>query len=77
MDETEKRLSYISARLREKSTYAGLLSFISFGVMLGSNYSSHLKGIDPNALVNALTALGMAIGSLMAVFLPEQSANGS
>ena len=60
----EQDVSWIGARLREKSTYAGLL------VLLGL-VAPHLT--DPSALVSALSMIGMGVGGLIAIILPEKT----
>lgn len=68
-DTAIQEIGYIGARLREKSTYAGLavgLAFL-FGLSKG-----HIN-IDPTALAGALEMLGMGVGSLCMILLPEKS----
>jgi opacity protein-like surface antigen len=64
-----KEIGYIGARLREKSTYAGLA--VLLGVFLGL-YKGHIN-IDPTALAGALESIGIGIGTLIMIFLPEGS----
>ena len=64
----EQDVGYIGARLREKSTYAGLAAMLGFGIALTKGH------IDPTALAGALESLGIGIGALIAIFVPE---NGS
>ena len=60
----EQDVSWIGARLREKSTYAGLLVLLSL-------VAPHLT--DPSALVSALSMIGMGVGALIAIMLPEKT----
>lgn len=65
-----KEIGYIGARLREKSTYAGLA--VVLGVLLGF-YKGHIN-IDPMVLSGAIESLGIGVGTIIMIFLPE---NGS
>ncbi len=67
-DKAKQEISYIGARLRERSTYAGLAVAVGFIVAM-------MKGhIDPTALAGALESLGIGIGALIAIFLPDTAA---
>jgi len=60
--DVEQNVSWLGARLREKSTYAGL------AVLLG------VAGLGANAgpLANDISLIGMGIGGLLAVLMPEK-----
>lgn len=57
-------LSYISGRLREPSTYAGLSTILIAYKVIPN---------DPTA-VQTLTTAGVAIGGILAALFPEQGA---
>ena len=66
MDEnTKKNLTFIGARLREKSTYAGLT------VLLGMV----LHGANVGPYADAIAAFGMFVGAVFAIFMPEKAAS--
>lgn len=67
-----QEISYIGARLREKSTYAGLSVVISLALPFLSKYVPALSGDDAAQIVNAISALGVAIGGIIAILLPER-----
>ena len=58
--ELEKDVSWLGARLREPSTYAGLAAVLAV---------AHLSS-DPG-LVHSLSMIGMGLGGVIAFFLPE------
>ena len=64
MDKTEltKDVSWIGARMREPSSYAGL------SIILGTVL--HISGAGE--LATALTSIGIGCGGLIAFFLPEK-----
>jgi|GEM_PF-1538292 len=66
----KQEIGYIGARLREKSTYAGL--GVVLGVLLGI-YKGHIN-IDPTALAGALESIGIGVGAMIAIFMPENGA---
>jgi hypothetical protein len=59
----DQEVSWIGARLREPSTYAGLT-----GIIL----AFHLTA-DPQGWVQVATMLGEGLGALIAILLPEKS----
>ncbi len=63
----EQEASWIGARLREPSTYAGLAALLG------------LIGLDGGAadLVKNISMIGMGIGGLIAIVLPEAKRIGS
>ena len=61
--EVEQEVSYIGARLSEKSTYAGLSILIALAL-------PHFAGASD--LVTAITDVGMGIGILVSISLPEK-----
>ena len=63
MDKAEltKDISWIGARMREPSSYAGL------GMVLVA-----LHVADATNLATALTSIGIGIGGLVAILLPEK-----
>jgi hypothetical protein len=58
----QKDISWIGARLREPSTYAGLAAVLAV---------FHLS--TDSGLVHSLTMIGMGIGGLVSFVLPEQT----
>ena len=61
-----KTLAYLGARLRETSTYAGLGNLLGFAVMF------HFLPQDAVApIVKDVTMIGMGLGNLVAIFLPD------
>ena len=58
----EKDISWLGARLREPSTYAGLAAVLAV---------FHLS--TDSGLVHSLTMIGMGIGGLVSFVLPEQT----
>jgi hypothetical protein len=58
----ERDISWLGARLREPSTYAGLAAVLAV---------FHLSS-DPG-LVHSLTLIGTGLGGVIAFVLPEQS----
>ena len=59
----DKDVSWIGARLSEKSTYAGLTVLISLAF-------PHLT--DAAGYANDISLIGMGIGGLVALLLPEK-----
>lgn len=68
--QAEREISWLGARLREPSTYAGL------GTLASAAAFFHLipagSGID---LVKYVTMVGMGIGGVIAIALPEKGSN--
>ena len=60
---TKKDISWIGARLREPSTYAGVATLLGVVGMT----------IDPG-LLKYLSMIGMGVGGVISFVLPEQSA---
>jgi hypothetical protein len=71
---TGQEISYIGARLREKSTYGGLAVAVGLALPFLSKLDPHLAGTSVDTLVTAISYLGMGVGIFIGVFLPE---NGS
>lgn len=65
-------VSYLGARLREKNTYGGLAVALGIAAGLLHNYFPQIGSIDPNTLATALQYLGLGIGALIGIFLPEK-----
>jgi hypothetical protein len=61
--EVEKDISYIGARLREKSTYAGLSVLIG---LLAPHFA------QASELGTAISYIGIGLGLLIAIFFPEK-----
>src|SRR5690242_19676895 len=62
----EAEISWIGARLREPSTYAGLSSLVAAATLF------HLiPSGDGTDLVKYVTMIGMGVGGLIAILLPE------
>lgn len=60
-NEFDRDVSWLGARMREPSSYAGLAAL--FGVVL------HLS--NANAWAAALTSIGVGIGGIIAIMMPE------
>ena len=58
---TDEEISWLGARLREPSTYAGL------AILLGGIF--HLSNADGWAA--AITSIGLGVGGIIAIVLPE------
>lgn len=58
----DQEISWLGARLREPSTYAGLA---------GALLLFHVTG-NPQGWVQAVTMIGEGLGALIAIVLPEQ-----
>lgn len=59
----DKDVSWIGARLREKSTYAGLVVLIGLAFPHVTNAAGY---------ADALSMIGMGAGALIAIVLPEK-----
>ncbi len=69
--EVEQGVSWLGARLREPSTYAGL------GAIAGAAAFFHLiPNGNSTDVVKYVTTIGMALGGLIAVLLPESKSGG-
>jgi hypothetical protein len=66
-------LSYIAMRLREKSTYAGLVVLVSLVLPLLSKYVPALAHASAESIVNDISLIGMGIGGLAALLMPEKA----
>jgi hypothetical protein len=60
--DVERDVSWIGARLREPSTYAGL------GLLLGALHFGHV-----NDWVAAVSSIGIGLGGIIAIVLPERA----
>jgi hypothetical protein len=69
----EKEISYIGARLREKTTYAGLLVVVSFLLPFLAKYFPALGMANASDIVAAISSVGIGIGGLIAIALPEKT----
>ena len=58
--EAEKEVSWVGQRMREPSSYAGL------GLILAA-----LHVADASSLASSLTSIGLGVGGLVAILLPE------
>lgn len=74
-ENVEQEIGYVGARLREKSTYAGLAVLVSIVLPLLSKYFPALTAGTPTEIINAISALGIAIGGIIAVVMPENGSN--
>jgi len=70
--DVEQKVSYIGARLREKSTYAGLSIALGFALPYLSHYVPGLSGDSAASIVDAISSIGIGVGTLIAIFLPEK-----
>jgi xanthine/uracil permease len=73
MSDMKKEISYVGARLRESSTYAGLIVIVSVGLPLLAKYVPSLGMANAQDVVNAISLVGTGIGALIAIVLPEGS----
>jgi hypothetical protein len=64
----EQEISWIGARMREPSTYAGLSGLAAAAAIFGL-----IPSTDANELVKDITVAGMAIGGILGIVLPEAS----
>jgi hypothetical protein len=62
------------ARLREKSTYAGLTVFVALLLPILSKYIPALANANAGQIVGDISAIGIGIGGLIAIVLPERRA---
>ena len=58
--ELEKKTSWLGARMREPSTYAGI------GLLLAAFHVA-----DATSWAAAITSIGLGLGGLIAIILPE------
>lgn len=68
-----KKIGYIGARLREKSTYGGLAIVIGVLAHMLAVYFPQLASIDIATVADAVSAIGIGVGILIGVFLPEKT----
>lgn len=71
-DTTQDKISYIGARLREKSTYGGLAVAIGMLLPLLTKYFPQLADTNVATIVSALSDLGIGLGLFIGIFLPEK-----
>jgi hypothetical protein len=65
------RVGYIGARLREKSTYAGLTVVVSLLLPLLARYVPALAHASAAAIVEDISMIGIGLGGLIAIASPE------
>lgn len=68
----EKKVSYIGSRLREKSTYGGLAVALGMALPFLQKYIPTLSAGNIGTIVDAISSIGIGIGILISVFLPEK-----
>jgi hypothetical protein len=71
----EQEASWLGARLREKSTYGGLTVVISLLLPVLAHYLPALMHADPNSIVSSISMIGIGVGGLIAILLPEKGGN--
>jgi hypothetical protein len=69
-----QEISYVGARLREKSTYAGLTVVVALLLPILSRYVPGLANANAGQIVNDISAIGIGLGGLIAILLPEKGA---
>lgn len=69
----EQEVSWIGARLREKSTYAGLTVVVSLALPFLSKYVPQLADANAGDVVDKISALGVALGGVIAIVAPEKT----
>lgn len=72
MANTEQEISWVAARLKEKSTYAGLAGVVSLLMLLASKYFPYLANTDSAEVVSYISMIGIGVGGLLAIVFPEK-----
>lgn len=72
--DVEQKVSWLGARLREKSTYAGLTVVVSLLLPFFAKFLPQLAGADPSQIAGYLSAIGIATGGLIAIVAPDKGA---
>lgn len=67
-----QEISYIGARLREKSTYGGLAIAVGLALPLLTKLDPQLAGTNIDTIVTGLSYVGMGVGIFIGIFLPEK-----
>lgn len=67
-----QEVAWISARLREKSTYAGLGVIVSMMLPLLAKYVPALQDANSSQIVDYISMVGMGVGGLLSVFCREK-----
>ena len=67
-----QEVSYLGARLREKSTYGGLLVTIGLLAPLLQKFLPQIGSVDPSTLATAIEYSGIGLGIFIGIFLPEK-----
>jgi hypothetical protein len=70
----KQEVGYVGARLREKSTYAGLTVALGIAMPYLIHFVPALAHTNVDTIVSAICDIGIGIGIFIGVFLPE---NGS
>lgn len=68
----EQKISYIGARLREKSTYGGLSVAVGLGLPLLIKVFPQLAHTNVETIVNAISYVGVGVGMFIGICLPER-----
>lgn len=71
-DDVEQKIGYIGSRLREKSTYAGLAVLIGIFLPWLMSKFPELSGTSADTIATAVSSIGIGIGTLICIFLPEK-----
>jgi hypothetical protein len=69
---TEQEISWLGARLREKSTYAGLTVAVSLALPFLAKFVPALADANAAQIVNDISAIGIGVGGLIAIVMPEK-----
>jgi hypothetical protein len=67
-----QEISYLGARLREKSTYGGLAVAVGLALPFLIKLDPHLAGTNADTIVTAISYVGMGVGIFIGIFLPEK-----
>lgn len=70
--DVEQEISWLGARLREKSTYAGLTVIVSMALPFVAKYVPVLGDANAASIVNDISMVGVGIGGLIGVFCKEK-----
>lgn len=74
-ESAEQEISYLGARLREKSTYGGLAVLVGLVLPYLTRLDPGLAHTSVNTIVTAISDLGIGIGLFIGIVLPEKGSN--
>jgi hypothetical protein len=69
--ELVEKIGYIGARLRERSTYAGLTVLVAFLLPFMAKYVPTFSHASAAVIVDYISMIGIGVGGLIAIFVPE------